>query len=139
MYPLLGDDTCWFLAVNFDEASFEEDALSFVATCKELDLSAYMERSRSCKGAHVWIFFAEPLPAVLIRQLGFAILTQTMEKRRLIALQSYDRFFPNLDTLPKGGFGNLIALPLQREAREKGGSVFVGDGAEKMLRDSKVI
>ncbi|MEB3211905.1 MAG: DEAD/DEAH box helicase family protein, partial [Leptolyngbyaceae bacterium] len=127
VYPLLNDDTCWFLAVDFDESSFEDDALSFIATCNELSISAYMERSRSCNGAHVWIFFKEPLPAVLARQLGFCILTRTMEKRRQIALKSYDRFFPNQDTLPKGGFGNLIALPLQRKAREKGGSIFVGE------------
>lgn len=127
VYPLLIDDTCWFLTVDFDESSYEADAAGFMATCRDLGIYAYMERSRSCNGAHIWVFFAEPIPAALARQLGFSILTQTMERRRQIALKSYDRFFPNQDTLPKGGFGNLIALPLQRAARERGGSIFLGD------------
>ena len=125
VYPLLSDDTCWFLAVDFDESSYEDDVKSFLATCGELEIPAYCERSRSCCGAHVWIFFESPVRAALARQLGFCILTKTLERRHQIKLASYDRFFPNQDTLPKGGFGNLIALPLQREARTRGGSVFL--------------
>ena len=125
VYPLLTDETCWFLAVDFDERSYEDDVKSFLATCRELEIPAYCERSRSCCGAHVWIFFESPAPASLARQLGFCILTKTLERRHQIKLASYDRFFPNQDTLPKGGFGNLIALPLQREARTRGGSVFL--------------
>ena len=125
VYPLLTDETCWFLAVDFDERSYEDDVKSFLATCRELEIPAYCERSRSCCGAHVWIFFESPVRASLARQLGFCILTKTLERRHQIKLTSYDRFFPNQDTLPKGGFGNLIALPLQREARSRGGSVFL--------------
>lgn len=125
VYALLKDETCWFLAVDFDGDAYEADATSFLATCNTVGVSAYLERSRSCNGAHVWIFFEHPISALLARQLGFSILTKTMERRHQIALKSYDRFFPNQDTLPKGGFGNLIALPLQREARERGGSVFL--------------
>ena len=125
VYPLLSDDTCWFLAVDFDESSYEDDVKSFLTTCGELTIPAYCERSRSCRGAHVWIFFESPVRAALARQLGFCILTKTLERRHQIKLASYDRFFPNQDTLPKGGFGNLIALPLQREARTRGGSVFL--------------
>ncbi len=133
IYPLLIDDTCWSLAADFDEKEYEVDASSFVDTCESVGLTAYLERSRSCKGAHVWVFFEEPLPATLARQLGFAMLTQTMERRHQITLTSYDRLFPNQDTLPRGGFGNLIALPLQFHSREKGGSVFL----TKDLRPAK--
>ena len=88
-------------------------------------MPATLERSRSGNGGHVWIFFSEPIQASLARQLGSAILTKTMEKRHQIGLKSYDRLFPNQDTMPKGGFGNLIALPLQKASREKGNSVFL--------------
>lgn len=125
VYPLLLDDTCWFLAVDFDEKEYEVDASSFIATCESLSINAYLERSRSCNGAHVWIFFEEPLSAALARQLGFTILTKTIEIRHQLSLSSYDRFFPNQDTMPRGGFGNLIALPLQLKSRDKGGSIFL--------------
>ena len=88
-------------------------------------IPAALERSRSGNGGHVWIFFSEPVPAETARQLGAALITETMENRPEIGFTSYDRFFPNQDTMPIGGFGNLIALPLQRKARENGNSVFV--------------
>lgn len=125
IYPLLEDETCWFLATDFDKETWHEDVLAFLETCSEWKLAAALERSRSGNGGHVWLFFSEPVPARLARQMGSAILTRTMERRHQLGLDSYDRFFPNQDTMPKGGFGNLIALPLQREPRNRGNSVFV--------------
>lgn len=125
VYPLLADDTCWFLAADFDKKSWMKDVTAYLETCKNMGIPASLERSRSGKGGHVWIFFKEPVAAGLARKLGSALLTWTMEKRYQIGLGSYDRFFPNQDTLPKGGFGNLIALPLQKHARETESSVFL--------------
>jgi hypothetical protein len=125
VYPLLPDDTCWFLAVDFDESDWLGDAQAYRETCEQHGIPASLERSRSGNGAHVWIFFCETLPAKLARSLGSHLLTETIERRSGITLKSYDRFFPNQDTLPKQGFGNLIALPLQRKPREKGNSVFL--------------
>ncbi len=125
VYPLLSDDTCYFLAADFDEADWREDALAFIQSCRELDIPAALEISRSGKGAHVWIFFADPVPAREARQLGAALISHTCDRTRQLTLSSYDRMFPNQDTQPKGGFGNLIALPLQKQPREQGYSVFV--------------
>jgi hypothetical protein len=127
IYPLLVDETCWLLAVDFDKAAWQEDSLAFLATCKRAGIPAYLERSRSGNGGHVWIFFEVPISAVLARKMGCALLTQTMESRHHLGLDSYDRFFPNQDTLPKGGFGNLIALPLQWMPRQNGNCLFVDD------------
>jgi superfamily II DNA or RNA helicase len=125
VYPLLYDETCWFLAADFDKKTWLEDAKAFLDTCNQIGIPAALERSRSGKGGHVWILFEEPVSASLARKLGFSILTRTLEKRHQLGLDSYDRFFPNQDTLPKGGFGNLIALPLQWAPREKGNSAFL--------------
>jgi superfamily II DNA or RNA helicase len=125
VYPLLPDETCWFLAADFDEESWAADALAMLETCRAKGVPAALERSRSGNGGHVWIFFSEPVPARTARQLGAAMLTETMERRPEIGFASYDRFFPSQDTMPVGGFGNLIALPLQRRAREHGNSVFI--------------
>jgi superfamily II DNA or RNA helicase len=127
IYPMLLDETCFFLATDFDKSSWQEDAKGFLNTCKSLNIPAAIERSRSGRGAHVWLFFAEAVPAILARKLGCHILTETMEHNPDIGLDSYDRFFPNQDTLPQGGFGNLIALPLQKKARDLGNSVFVNE------------
>lgn len=127
LYPLLLDETCWFLAVDFDKKTWKEDATAFRATCRELDVPAALERSRSGDGAHIWIFFEHPIPAGLARRLGALILTRTMERRHQLGLDSYDRLFPNQDTMPKGGFGNLIALPLQKGPRESGFTEFLDD------------
>lgn len=128
VYPMLLDETCFFLAADFDKSGWREDATAFAATCRHLHLPAAIERSRSGNGAHVWLFFEEAIPAALARRLGAHILTETMERRPEVGLDSYDRFFPNQDTLPRGGFGNLIALPLQKQARQRGNSVFLDDG-----------
>lgn len=125
IYPLLPDETCWFLAVDFDKASWQEDADAFLRACDEMSVAAALERSRSGNGAHVWIFFGEPVPARLARNLGCVILTRTMERRHEIGLDSYDRMFPNQDTMPKGGFGNLIALPLQGGPVKLGNTLFL--------------
>jgi len=125
VYPLLEDDTCYFLAVDFDKSDWKEDSKSFIQSCNELDIPAALEISRSGKGAHVWIFFSHPVPAREARQLGAALISYTCNKTRQLSLTSYDRFIPNQDIMPKGGFGNLIALPLQKQSREKGCSVFV--------------
>ena len=133
VYPLLRDETCYFLAVDFDGEAWKTEASQFCNVSHELGIAAYIERSRSCQGVHVWIFFTEPIAAALARQLGFLILTKTIERQHQIPLKSYDRFFPNQDTLPRGGFGNLIALPLQWASREKGGSVFLDTKLEPIV------
>ncbi|OHB68935.1 MAG: restriction endonuclease subunit R [Planctomycetes bacterium RBG_13_63_9] len=125
IYPMLQDETCFFLAVDFDKTTWQEDIEAVERTGRRWDLPIVMERSRSGNGAHAWIFFAEAIPALLARKLGSHILTETMEQRPDIGLDSYDRLFPNQDTLPQGGFGNLIALPLQKQPRELGNSVFI--------------
>lgn len=127
VYPLLADDTCHFLAVDFDEQEWREDAQAFLQSCRLLGVPAAMEISRSGNGAHVWIFFTQKVDARDARRLGTAILSHTCSRTRQLKLSSYDRLFPNQDTMPKGGFGNLIALPLQKKARENNGSVFVDD------------
>jgi hypothetical protein len=127
LYPLLEDDSCHLLAVDFDEQDWRDDARAFLRTCRELAVPAALEISRSGEGAHVWVFFEEAVPAREARQLGAALISHTCAASRQLRLSSYDRLFPNQDILPKGGFGNLIALPLQKEPRQRGCSVFVDD------------
>ena|SRR2546425_9045258 len=105
IYPLLPDETCWFLAVDFDKKSWVADAAAFAATCRRFHVPIAVERSRSGNGAHIWLFFDCPVAAANARQLGCALLTRTMENRHEIGLDSYDRLFPSQDTLPKGGLG----------------------------------
>ena len=127
VYAMLQDETCFFLAVDFDDEDWQRDAAAFLETCRRLDVPAVLERSRSGNGGHVWFFFEEAIPASLARKLGSHILTETMERRPEIGLHSYDRLFPNQDMLPNGGFGNLIALPLQKQARQRGNTVFLDE------------
>jgi len=127
VYPLLNDDSCYFLAADFDEADWREDAKAFLQSCRELGIPAALEISRSGNGAHAWIFFTEPVPAREARQLGAALISHTCDHTQQLSLTSYDRLFPNQDTMPKGGFGNLIALPLQKQPRKLGHSVFVDE------------
>ncbi|HEU0187374.1 MAG TPA: DEAD/DEAH box helicase family protein [Gallionellaceae bacterium] len=125
VYPLLEDDSCYFLAVDFDEAEWQDDARAFMQSCGELGVPAALEISRSGEGAHAWVFFASKVSARDARRLGTALISHTCARTRQLKLASYDRLFPNQDSMPKGGFGNLIALPLQKAPRERGCSVFV--------------
>jgi hypothetical protein len=127
VYPLMKDETCWFLAVDFDGQSWQDDVLAFLSMCKKNNVPAALERSRSGNGGHVWIFFSEPVSAALARQMGSYLITLTMSHRHELDMKSYDRIFPNQDTLPKGGFGSLIALPLQKDPMNKGNSVFINE------------
>jgi len=130
IYPLLADETCWFLAIDFDKNTWKEDATAFLSICEKHSVFYGFERSRSGNGGHIWIFFKEPVRASLARKLGTFLLSETMESYPGLGLDSYDRLFPCQDTLPKGGFGNLIALPLQKKPREKGNSVFINSAFE---------
>ncbi len=125
VYPLLADDTCYLLAADFDKAEWREDARAFALSCQELGVPVSLEISRSGKGAHAWVFFANSVSARDARRLGTAIISHACARTRQLNLESYDRLFPNQDTMPKGGFGNLIALPLQKTPRDHGSSVFV--------------
>ncbi len=127
VYPMLQDETCFLIAADFDKESWREDTGAFMKTCRRFNLPAALERSRSGNGGHIWMFFEEPIPAVLARKLASHILTETMEQRPGIGLDSYDRFIPNQDTLPQGGFGSLIALPLQKKPRLEGNSLFIDE------------
>ena len=127
VYPLLPDDTCRFLAVDFDKTTWQEDVAAFRETCSSLDIPVAVERSRSGNGAHAWFFFTEPVMATVARVMGCFLITETMSRRHQLSMESYDRLFPSQDTMPRGGFGNLIALPLQLEPRKLENSVFVDE------------
>ncbi len=130
VYPMLTDETCWFLAADFDKACWRKDVLAFTETCRQLDVPYAIERSRSGNGAHVWFFFSNPVAAATARKMGSYLITETMAQRHQLSMSSYDRLFPNQDTLPNGGFGNLIALPLQYHPRQEDNTVFLDDSLE---------
>lgn len=127
LYPMNKDETCSFLVIDFDKKNWEQDVTAFIQVCKEIGVPYSIERSRSGNGAHVWFFFATKVKASNARKLGFGLLSKTLEKRHEVGIESYDRMFPNQDTLPRGGLGNLIGLPLQRHAAKNGNSLFVDD------------
>lgn len=127
IFPLCLDETCYFLAMDFDGEAWEKDISVLREVCLEFSLPLAVERSRSGRGAHCWVFFENAVPAALARKFGSALLTTAMSRRHEINFKSYDRFFPNQDTMPKGGLGNLIALPLQKAARDNGNSVFIDE------------
>ena len=135
VYPLLEDETCWFLAVDFDKSTWTEDVSAFADTCRRVGLPAAVERSRSGNGAHVWFFFSSPVPATIARKMGCYLITETMSRRHQLSMESYDRLFPSQDTMPRGGFGNLIALPLQHEPRKDGNSVFLDENLQPHADD----
>jgi hypothetical protein len=129
-YPLLADETCWIVAADFDEAEWAADISAFAATCGELGVPVAVERSRSGYGAHAWLFFSAPVPASAARRMASFLITETMSRRHELSMASYDRLFPSQDTMPRGGFGNLIALPLQRHPRTQGNTVFLDANLE---------
>src|SRR5712671_1505155 len=133
VYPMLADNTCSFLAADFDEGEWQRDVFAFRETCKRHNIPVAIERSRSGNGAHAWIFFEEPIPAVSARRLGAFLVTETMDRVPDIGFGSYDRFFPSQDSMPAGGFGNLIALPLQGLARSSGNSEFIDESCSPHL------
>ena len=134
VYPLLSDETCWLLAVDFDKQCWAEDVTAFAETCRSFGVPVAVERSRSGNGAHAWFFFASPVSAGIARRMGCFLITETTSRRHQLGMESYDRLFPNQDTMPRGGFGNLIALPLQYEARNQGNTVFLDDSLEPVCR-----
>lgn len=127
VYPLRQDEKCHFLAIDFDKDGWQEDVATLKDVCTAFNVPAAIERSRSGHGAHAWFFFADPVAASLARKFGSALLTYAMSQRHQIKFKSYDRFFPNQDTMPRGGFGNLIALPLQKAVRQNDNSVFIDE------------
>jgi superfamily II DNA or RNA helicase len=127
IYPLLPDENCHFLAIDFDDTGWQKDVTVFRMICVNHGIPVAVERSRSGEGAHVWIFFEEPVSAAVARKLGSVLLTCAMNSRHEISFKSYDRLFPSQDLMPKGGFGNLIALPLQGQARKMDNSVFIDE------------
>ena len=133
LYPMLPDETCYLLALDFDDANWQDCAHAVAGVCRAHGIPFALERSRSGQGAHVWLFFAEAIPCAKARQLGDALLTAAMDACGGISFAAYDRMFPNQDTLPAGGFGNLIALPLQGQARRQGNSVFLDDSLTPYL------
>ena len=127
IYPMLEDNTTWLLAADFDEQHWQLDVSAFAQSSRELGLSPAVERSRSGNGAHVWFFFFVPVSAREARQLGTGLLTRTMSQRHELSFSSYDRLFSSQDMIPKGGFGNLIALPFQGQAQKAGNTLFVDE------------
>jgi len=132
VYPMLPDETCRFLAFDFDgkECSWEElrrDVSAIRDICTEKNISMAVERSRSGKGIHFWIFFSDNIPASTARKFASSLITYAMNKHHEVTFKTYDRLIPTQDTMPKGGFGNLIALPLQKIPRKQNNSEFVDD------------
>ena len=127
IYPIGIDDTCLFLAIDFDEGEWRKDIRALREVCGQFEIPVAVERSRSGKGAHAWFFFDRKIPAASARRLGSSLITHAMNTRHEISFKSYDSLFPNQDTLPKGGLGNLIALPLQKAAREENNSEFLNE------------
>jgi hypothetical protein len=132
VYPMYSDESCRFLAFDFDGKEYshtdlQRDVTAIREACAEKDISMAVERSRSGKGIHFWLFFAENIPTSIARKFGSSLITYTMSRNHVLPFKTYDRMIPSQDTLPKGGFGNLIALPLQKTPRDNGNSVFLDE------------
>jgi superfamily II DNA or RNA helicase len=135
VYPLLQDNTTWFLAADFDKENWQDEAVIFLNACKEKEIPAYLERSRSGNGGHVWIFFDNPYPAIRSRKIFISILEQSGAFSMFDKNSSFDRLFPNQDFLSGKGFGNLIALPLFKPTFEKGNSCFFNPESIETISD----
>lgn len=127
LYVLQPDCKTWVLVADFDKAGWQRETQAYSSACKHFGLVPAVERSRSGNGAHVWLFFEEPIEAGLARDFGCALITYAMEQAGGMSFESYDRLFPTQATIPEGGFGNLIALPFQGKAQKMGNSVFVDE------------
>ncbi len=127
IYPLNTDETCHFLAIDFDKQVWQQDISVIRNTCARFDIPIAVERSQSGNGCHAWFFFKHRIRATVARKFGTALLTHAMAQRHEISFSSYDRLFPNQDTMPRGGYGNLIALPFQKSARSRDNSVFIDE------------
>lgn len=136
VYPLLRGDTCRRLACDFDGPGWALDALAYLDAARAASVSAYLERSSSGDGGHVWVFFTAPVPAAAARRIGAHLVREAMTVRAELDLASYDRLFPAQDFMPKGSFGNLIALPLQGECRKRGTTVFLDPASLEPYRTS---
>lgn len=125
IYPLLQDNTSWFLVADFDKSDWQRQALKFLEGCRSKNVPDYLQRSRSGNGAHVWIFFEEPYPASKSRKIFMEILEWCGAFSPFDKSSSFDRLFPNQEYLTGKGLGNLIALALFLPAVQKGNSSFV--------------
>ncbi|GAB6012642.1 TOTE conflict system archaeo-eukaryotic primase domain-containing protein [Viscerimonas tarda] len=125
IYPLLQDNTSFFIAADFDEENWQESILKLYKICQEVELPAYIERSRSGNGGHLWLFFEENIPAFQSRKIMFELLLQSGIISKFEKEPSFDRLFPNQDIHSGKGIGNLIALPLQGNSLAQGNSCFI--------------
>ncbi|CAN5681856.1 hypothetical protein BH23PAT2_BH23PAT2_06910 [soil metagenome] len=125
IYPILEDNTSYFLAADFDGTNWLDDCLSYRQEMEKVGLTSYIERSRSGNGGHVWIFFKEAYPCHKSRVIGLEVVRKVLNLSAFDKEASFDRLFPNQDTIGKGGFGNLIALPFQGKSVKNSNTVFV--------------
>ncbi len=130
IYPLLPDNTSWFIAADFDKENWMEECRTLINVCKEKEIPAYLERSRSGKGGHVWVFFDKPYPAIRSRKILITLLEKVKIFSAFEKNSSFDRLFPNQDFHSGKGLGNLIALPLHKPTLEEGNSCFVDEQLE---------
>src|SRR3989338_10612458 len=135
IYPILPENTSYFIAADFDGESWLSHCKAFIAVCIEVGLSAYLERSRSGNGGHVCIFFAESYPCYKSRQIALELIRKSFNVSEFEKEVSFDRLFPNQDMLTGAGFGNLIALPFQGRSVINGNAVFIDPETEKPIPD----
>jgi len=135
IYPLLSDNTSFFIAADFDEDNWQESILKLHKICKEVELPVAIERSRSGNGGHLWLFFEENIPAFQSRKIMFELLLQSGIVSKFEKEPSFDRLFPNQDSHSGKGIGNLIALPLQGNSLTKGNSCFLEPNTFEPVED----